>query len=81
MPPDDRGDFALYRWSGRAGDAASLVKEMDFGSLRPEALFEVPASNQWQILSDDGGVETGGVACKDRPAAGRSFRSVTVDRP
>ena len=79
--PDDRADFALYRWSGKAAEAPTLVHGMDFGSLRPEALFEVPASSQWQMLSDDGGVETGGVACKDRPAAGRSFRSITLEKP
>lgn len=79
--PDDSGGFALYRWSGKADEVPALVKDIDFGSLRPEALFEVPASNQLQILSDDGGVETGGVACKDRPAAGQSFRSVTVNKP
>lgn len=79
--PDDSGGFALYRWSGRADDAAVLVKETDFGSLRPEALFELPMSNLMQILSDDGGVETGGVACKDRPAAARSFRSLTTNMP
>ncbi len=79
--PDDRGNFALYRWSGKAEEAPALVNGMDFGSLRPEALFELPASSQLQMLSDDGGVETGGVACKDRPVDGRSFRSITVDRP
>jgi hypothetical protein len=29
-----------------------------------------------QLLSDDGGVEAGGVACKDRPAAEQAFRSI-----
>lgn len=79
--PDDGGDFALYRWSGKADDAPALVNRMDFGSLRPEALFELPASNRMQILSDDGGVETDGVACKDRPVADRSFRSLTTNKP
>jgi hypothetical protein len=79
--PDDSGGFALYRWSGKADDAPVLVKGMDFGSLRPEALFELPMSNRLQILSDDGGVETGGAACKDHPVADRSFRSFTTNKP
>ena len=79
--PDDSGGFALYQWSGKADDAPVLVKDMDFGSLRPEALFELPMSNRMQFLSDDGGVETGGMACKDRPAADRSFRSLTTNKP
>lgn len=80
-PPADSGSFALFRWSGKATDAPALVKKIDFKSLRPEALFEIPMTNMVQILSDDGGVETSGVACKDREAVHRSFRSITVKKP
>jgi hypothetical protein len=42
-------------------------------------LFEIPGSGgQVQLLSDDGGIETQGVACKDRPAAQQAFRSIVV---
>ena len=79
-PAGDRGTFALYRWSGHPGDAAGLISGIDFGDLRPEALFTVPNSDLVQILSDDGGVETNGIACKDRPKATQSFRSALFKR-
>ncbi len=78
-PTADNGSFALLRWSGKANDPPSPVSGVSFGSLRPEALFEMPGSNAIQILSDDGGVVAHGVACKDRDAAHRSFRSVIIE--
>ena len=75
-PTADQGDFRLYRWSGQAADAPRHVPELSFGSLRPEAMFAWPQTGLVQILSDDGGVEVGGVACKDRPAAEQAFRSI-----
>ena len=75
-PTADEGDFWLYRWSGQAGDAPQRVPDLAFGTLRPEALFVWPQAGRMQILSDDGGVEAGGVACKDRPAAEQAFRSI-----
>jgi len=71
-PPADDGDFALYRWSGSAGDAPRRI-DIALGTLRPEALYAIPGTRQVQLLSDDGGIETGGTACKDLPAARRSF--------
>ena len=79
-PPADSGSFALYRWSGRFGDAATVVQGIDFKSLHPEALFALPGTDTVQVLSDDGGVETDGVACKDRDKSKQSFRS-TIIRP
>ena len=76
-PPADEGSFALYRWSGRAGDAAKPMPSVDLGSLRPEALFEIPGGAV-QLLSDDGGVEVGGVACKKLPQGKRGFRSLEL---
>lgn len=76
-PIADRGTFALYRWSGRAGEAATPVS-LDLRDLRPEALFTIPGSNRIQLLSDDGGVRTGGVACKKLPLPSQTFRSLTV---
>lgn len=78
--PDDTGDFALYTWSGRDGDAATRALSVDFGTLHPEALFAVPGARQVQVLSDDGGVQVGSHSCKSKatPAASKSFRSVTL---
>lgn len=79
-PPADDGSFALYRWSGRAGDAPVPLPSVAFGSLRPEALFEWPGTGEVQVLSDDGGIRIAGVECKALPAAQRTFRSL-VFRP
>jgi len=80
-PTADAGAFSLYRWSGRAGAAPTIARGADFTGLRPEALLEIPGSGgALQVLSDDGGVESGGVACKERPAAEQAFRSVTLRR-
>lgn len=75
-PPATKGDFALYRWSGVATDAPQRVPAAVLDTLRPEAMFVWPHSGMVQILSDDGGVESAGVACKDRPVAEQAFRSV-----
>ena len=77
-PPADEGSFALYRWSGKAGDKP-VPLAVDLQTLRPEALFQVPGTKSVQILSDDGAVEVGGVKCKKLPQAQRSFRSITVE--
>jgi len=78
-PVADQGDFALYRWIGSAGEEPRPVTGITLGSLRPEALFVWPGSRRVQLLSDDGGVVTAGVACKDRPASTRSFRSIELE--
>ena len=75
-PTADRGDFALYRWSGGADDAPQALPQ-PLHSLRPEALLTWP-DGMVQLLSDDGGVVSDGVACKDRPAAQQRFRSVEL---
>ncbi len=77
-PTADRGSFGLYRWSGRAGDAATPVVGIDLGNLRPEAAFAIPQSARVQLLSDDGGVMAGGVECKKLPAARQTFRGLIV---
>ena len=76
-PPADDGDFALYRWSGAAGDAPQRI-DVALGTLRPEALYAIPGTRRVQLLSDDGGIEIGGTACKDLPAARRSFRGLVI---
>lgn len=79
-PPADSGDFALYRWSGKADQAPQRV-ETDLGALRPEALFQIPQTHRGQLLSDDGGIHVDGVECKQLPREQRSFRSLTLDLP
>ncbi len=76
-PTAENGPFSLYRWSGKAAEAPMLTRGVDLSGLRPEALLELPGGGL-QLLSDDGGVQTGGVACKDRAPSAQAFRSVIV---
>ncbi len=73
------GAFALYRWTGGAGDDAVPVTGVNFAGLNPEAVV-APAAPRKEllILSDDGGRMVDGVACKDAPATKRKFRSAWV---
>ena len=80
-PTADTGSFALFRWSGRPGDAATLIPGINLRDLRPEALFAIPGSMSVQVLSDDGGLTTGGVECKKLPARRQHFRSLTIALP
>ena len=80
-PTADAGSFALFRWSGRAGEAATMITGSDLRDLRPEALFAIPGSKGVQLLSDDGGIRVGGVECKKLPAGRQRFRSLTVTLP
>jgi hypothetical protein len=77
-PTADSGSFALFRWSGRPGDAASPLTGIKLDDLRPEALFAIPHTSQVQLLSDDGGVTIDGVKCKKLPASRQTFRSLIV---
>ena len=78
-PTADVGSFALYRWSGQAGDAAQAVPGVDLQGLRPEAMIALAQQpGSVQLLSDDGGVKTDGVECKKLPAARQSFRALVV---
>lgn len=78
-PAADAGTFTLYRWSGQAKDAPRIFDGSELVGLRPEALFELPGSGSTlEILSDDGGVVTDSMACKDRPKSAQGFRSITL---
>lgn len=77
-PTADTGSFALFKWSGNAGDAAIQVAGIDLKDLRPEALFAIPPGKDVQLLSDDGGILVGGVECKKLPAVERAFRSLII---
>jgi hypothetical protein len=70
------GTFAVFRWSGTAGDAPAPLP-LDLGTLRPEALFAWP-DGQLTLLSDDGGVTVGKKACKDAGQRKRGFRAQDV---
>jgi len=80
-PTADTGSFALFSWSGRPGDAPTLIPGIKLRDLRPEALFAIPGSKTVQVLSDDGGLMVGGVECKKLPAARQHFRSLTITLP
>jgi hypothetical protein len=75
--------FALYTWSGEAADVPQRRREVDFGKLRPEALFAFPGRQEIYLLSDDGDEEVDGRDCKDKkvPASRRSFRGVALRLP
>ena len=73
-------DFALYEWSGKAGDSPQQRKDVDFAKLGPEALFFFPGNDQPYVLSDDGDQKINGVACKDErvPMSSKTFRGFAV---
>lgn len=57
--PHDEGErFALYRWSGKAGEPPVLVRRLDGEppGWHPEALVSFAGSPRLLLLSDDGGV-------------------------
>ena len=78
-PPADSGTFAIYRWSGKPGDAPKPVP-VNLGTLRPEALFAGP-DGQVTLLSDDGGVIVGKKACKAADKRKRAFRALDIALP
>ncbi len=78
-PTADEGSFALFHWRG--GDhQPQLLSQPALGTLRPEAIFGWPGTALWQLLSDDGGIEVRGKACKKLPVAQQSFRSLVFAR-
>lgn len=72
-PHADHGEFALYQWSGKAGDKPVQLLHEAFDKVRPEALFAIPGTRQVQILSDDGGEHV-----KTMGGDEQTFQSVTV---
>lgn len=78
-----RPAFALFRWSGVAGQAPSFVRTLDAGSFRPEALFFDAERNQLVLFSDDGDEQVDGVDCKKKSIAADSkrFRSRSIALP
>ncbi len=77
-PTANAGSFAIFKWSGNAGDAANPVAGVELKDLRPEALFAIPPGKEVQLLSDDGGILVRGVECKKLPKAQQTFRSLII---
>jgi hypothetical protein len=75
--------FALYRWSGKTTQAAVLLRPLDAGSFRPEAMFVDPQQQHLVLLSDDGDELLAGQACKDKslPPQNKSFRARRIKLP
>ena len=56
-PPQNKGSFALYVWSGGAGDTPQLLHRFDYAAaleVKPEVVFAIPGSSDIYVLSDDG---------------------------
>jgi hypothetical protein len=79
--PPASGSVALFRWTGSREASPRRVKDVDFGSLTPEAfvVYKDPGSQglEVQFFSDDGTRKIDGVDCKLLPdPAQRRFRTV-----
>lgn len=77
-PTADAGSFALFKWSGKAGDAAVPIPGVELKDLRPEALFATGSGKTVQLLSDDGGILVRGVECKKLRKSSQAFRSLII---
>ena len=78
-PVKDNKPFGLYRWSGKPGDPARQLFEIE-GGLHPEALVPVPDSNDVVLLSDDGDISTKFV-CGSPKKRTQAFRTRRVQAP
>lgn len=73
----DGGDYPLFRWSGRTGDAARELGHPLPAGLQPEALMNVPGRGTY-LISDDGIRMIGGLECKSLAPKDRKFRTLPV---
>lgn len=72
--------FRLYSWNG-AG-APSVISSISLGGIWPEAAIRLSgASKDLLLLSDDGDLQTAGVACPDLDGARQRFRALRVSLP
>lgn len=75
-PFNDEGAFQLYRWCGDPAHQPEAIEGADLSGLRPEAIVIDPEHpDEILLLSDDGGVKTGDVECKDLPKDKRTFQA------
>lgn len=87
-PRQTSGTFALYSWTGEAGDAPepmdkanALLSSLD--EFHPETLIVDPEGKHARLLSDDGDLaEANGTICQDLPDRNsQHFRSLEIDIP
>jgi len=77
-PTGDDGKFALFTWDG-TGDKVTPLDDVRFPGLNPEAMFAYPGETKAiEFLSDDGGVEVNGKACKEGKPADQRFRAFSL---
>lgn len=72
--------FALFRWSGQPTQAPVLLRSLDAGSFRPEAMFVDASRRKLVLLSDDGDEPVDGRDCKHKsvPVDRKAFRARTL---
>ncbi|WP_338762454.1 DUF3616 domain-containing protein [Massilia sp. METH4] len=78
-PPAGGDDYALYRWSGRAGEQPVPIDVPGLAGLHPESLF-FDARGTMHVLSDDGKAQPGGRKCKELAPEERTFRRLSLPR-
>jgi uncharacterized protein DUF3616 len=75
-PSGEHGPSRLYRWPG-PGSAPRLAASTPFSDANPEAFFSAESNDEVLVLSDDGGREVHGKACKKlKNKKHKSFRGV-----
>lgn len=87
-PRQTEGEFALYSWSGLAGDAAQpMDKANEFLSsqekFHPEAMLVDASGSRVRLFSNDGDLpDPSGTTCRELPDPdSQHFRNVEIDVP
>jgi hypothetical protein len=76
------GPFRLFRWSGKVGEAATLVQDLTAPSdSAPEAIVLFPNTHDVQITFDQGDHIIGSAVCKDNAVADKFFGDVIIHVP
>lgn len=80
-PTTEGGPARLYRWRG-PGNPPHLAAEAAFADANPEAFFTAEGNDEILVLSDDGGREVGGRACKKlKGKKHKKFRGLWLKLP
>jgi Protein of unknown function (DUF3616) len=78
-PYGEEGELKLYRWNGFSTDVPTVIDNVKFAGLQPEALvIYQDKKDKIQVLSDDGTRSLTGIECKDAPVTQQKFRSLWV---
>ena len=81
-PRGGSGAFALYRWSGEATDAPSLVTDIAAPKdSAPEAIVATPGSLEVLVVFDQGGAAIGRKTCKKAAPAAQQFSGIMLRVP